>query len=138
MAGPYVTNEIKDAAGTEVEYALLSTNGSKSILKKVGESPAYSDRLTLSHQETGTGLAKRRRSLVRFDLYAAGQVDATVPAGASAYLVLDIPIGNQTSNALVLGALARLGSFVFTLSGNTTFLRDGTGTGAVVLLDGSV
>jgi hypothetical protein len=138
MAGPYVTNEVKDAAGTEVEYALLSTNGSKTILKKVGESPAYPDRLTLSHQETGTGLAKRRRSLVRFDLHAAGQIDATVPAGASAYLVLDIPIGNQTSNALVLGALARLGSFVFTLAGNTTFLRDGTGTGAVVLLDGSV
>jgi hypothetical protein len=138
MAGPYLTNEVKDAAGTEVEYNLLSSNGQKLILKKVAESPAYPDRLTVSHQEIQTGLAKRRRSLVRFDLAAAGQVDATIPAVASAYLVIDIPIGNQTTNALVLGALARLGSFVFTLSGNTTFLRDGTGTGAALLLDGSL
>jgi hypothetical protein len=138
MAGPYVTNEVKNAAGTEVEFALQSTNGSKTILKQVGESPAYPHRLTVSHQESSVGLDKRRRSLARIDISAAGQVDATKLAGAAAYLVLDIPIGNQTSNALIKDALAELGSFVFTLAGNTTFLRDGTGTGGAVLLDGSV
>lgn len=138
LANTLNTNEVKNAAGTEVEFESLSQNGRSRIFKQITESPAYPNRLTISHQESGSGLSLRRRSVVRFDKAAAGQVDVTVPVSAAAYLVLDQPVGNSTDTVLAKDALAQLVSFVASLGASTTILYDGTGNGAAALLSGGL
>jgi len=131
------TNEIKDASGTEVEFSRLSTADRKTVFAKIGETPSLLHRLTISHQETGTGLKKRRRSLVRIDKTVMSGVDTTLPITPSAYIVLDIPVGAMSANTEAANVLAELMSFVATLATNT-LLYDGTGTGAAALLSGGL
>lgn len=132
------TNEIKNAAGTEVEFTQISLGPRESKYKAVTELPAYPSRLTIKHSETGSGTGLRRRSLVRFDKTVVGQVDATKPAVHSAYVVLDYPVGNSTSSANAAETLAYLMSFLASLGASTTILYDGTGNGARALLQGEV
>jgi hypothetical protein len=132
------TNEVKNAAGTEVEFTRLSIDGASTVFAKIGENPALPDRLTISHTETGSGLNRKRRSVCRFDYTVAGQVDTTVPAKISAYTVLEAPIGNLTALAELNNAIARLNSFMASLGASTTILYDGTGNGAVALTTGGL
>lgn len=132
------TNEIKNAAGTEVEFESISVVGRTRTFKQITESPALPNRLTISHQEIGSGLTARRRSVVRFDKTSAGQVDTTANMKASAYIVLDAPVGQMTSTALSADVLAQLMSFVASLGASTTILYDGTGNGAVALIGGGL
>jgi hypothetical protein len=129
------TNEIKDSAGTEYEFTRFGT--SLTDWKKVSELPTFPHRMSIKHQESGTGVTLRRRSVIRFDTTTTGQVDATQVARDSAYIVLDHQIGNHTTNTAAKNVLSFLGSFTFTLGGTSTFLYDGTGNGAVALLDGT-
>lgn len=131
------TNEIKDAAGAEVEFTRLSTADRKTVYAKIGEVPNLLHRLTIAHQETGSGIKKRRRSVARFDKTVMSGVDATLPITPSAYIVLDLPVGAMSANTEAANVLAELTSFVATL-GTSTFLYDGTGTGAAALLAGGL
>lgn len=131
------TNEVMNASGTEVEFSRLSIDGRSTTFAKISESPAAPHRLTIAHQETGSGIKRRRRSVTRVDLTSISDVDSTTPATDSAYLVLDSAIGAKTTNADAKAALAELGSFVHTL-GTNTHLYDGTGTGAAALLAGGL
>jgi hypothetical protein len=137
MLNTLVTSEVKNAAGTEVEFDFFNQNGSAVILKKKTESPAYKHRLSLSHKETGSGISARRRSVLRIDIEAAGSVDTATPVKGSAYIVLDNPIGNISDTSVAKDCLAELGSFAFTLATNT-YLYDGTGNGSVLLLGGGL
>lgn len=130
------TNQIKNAAGTEVEFVYLSSDKRSSEYAMIGEPPAYKNRLLISHQEVGSGLTARRRAVVRFTKEAAGQVDALQKMSCSAYVVLDLPTGQLTSTALPADVLAQLMSFIASLGASTTILYDGTGTGAAALLNG--
>lgn len=132
------TNEVKNAAGGEVEFTRISTNGRSTEFAKIGESPAYPFRLNISHQEIGDGVARRRRSILRFDYTAAGLVDIATAMKASAYVVLDNPIGNSTDNVAASAALAALMSFLCTTGAATAVLFDGTGNGAQALLTGGL
>jgi len=132
------TNEIKDSAGVEVEFTRLSTEGRSTVFAKVGESPAAPHRLTIRHQETGSGLKKRRRSVVRFDKTSVSTVDNATPIVSSAYLVLDNPIGAVVTNAEAAHVLANLLSFCATTGAATTVLFDGTGNGASSVLNGGI
>lgn len=132
------TNEIKDSAGTEVEFTRLSTDGRKTEFAKVSESPAEPHRLTIQHSESGTGLNRRRRSVVRFDLTAVSDVDTTKYVKHSAYVVLDAPVGAVTSQAKMADVLANIQSFLSTTGAGTTVLFNGTGSGATALLQGSL
>jgi len=133
------TNQIKDAAGTEIEFQDIGSDQPKTrVFAKIGESPALHDRLTVKHQETGVGLKQRRRSLVRFDLAAMSDVDTSVSATDSAYLVMDLAIGARLTDANFKAVLARLLSFVASDGANTTIKLDGTGTGGQVLLTGGL
>lgn len=138
LANTLNTNEIKNAAGTEVEFQRLSQNGRSTVFGKITETPNLPHRLTISHSESGTGVNKRRRSVVRFDLTIAGQVDTTQPATISAYTVLDYPVGNMTAATEAANCLANLMSFCASLGASTTILYDGTGNGAVCLLGGGL
>jgi len=132
------TNEVKNASGTEVEFTRLSVGDRKTEFSQIGETPALPNRLAISHAESGTGITRRRRSVIRFDRTTAGELDTTVNVKSSAYLVLDSPIGNLTASTAAKAVLAQLVSFVASLGASTTILYDCTGNGADCLVNGGI
>jgi len=132
------TNEIKNAAGTEVEFSRLSTSDRKTVFAQVAETPSQPHRLTISHVESGSGLNLRRRSLLRFDKTIISSVDTVTPVTVSAYAVVDIPVGAITALTEPSNVVAELMSFMASLGASTTILYDGTGNGAAALLNGGL
>jgi aspartate aminotransferase-like enzyme len=138
LANTLNTNEIKNAAGTEVEFSRWSSGVRETEFKAILETPSSPHRLSIRHAESSTGLKLRRRSVVRFDKTVISSVDSVTPVVVSAYVVLDAPVGALTAQTEMANVLSELMSFLATTGAGTTVLFDGTGTGAVVLLDGSV
>lgn len=132
------TNEVKDRAGTEVEFSRLSTSDRQTTYAKIGEVPSAPYRLSISHQESGLGLKQRRRSVVRFDKTVISDVDDVSPITVSAYVVLDFPVGAQETSNNAADVLANLMSFCASLGTSTTILYDGTGNGAKSLIEGGL
>ncbi len=138
LSNTLVTNEVKDYGGAEVEFSRISSTGRSTEFAAVQETPAAPVRMKISHQETGSGINKRRRSVIRFDLTSVGQVDNTVYVTHSCYVVLDIPIGNLTATTVSKNVVAYLMSFMASLGASTTILYDCTGSGAATLLNGTL
>lgn len=132
------TNEIKNAAGTEVEFERLSQGDRQTEFAQINEAPSARHRLQIKHLESGSGINRRRRSLVRFNKEVVSDVDNVTPVTVSAYAVLDAPVGALTTNAELLNVLAELNSFLSTTGAGTTVLFNGTGNGAVVLASGGL
>jgi len=132
------TNEVKNSGGTEVEFSRLSTSDRQTVFSQVAETPSAPHRLTISHQETGSGMKQRRRSVVRFDKTVISGVDSVTPITVSAYTVLDFPVGASTTAAEAANVIAELISFCASLGADTTILYNGTGNGAAALLNGSL
>lgn len=132
------TNEVKDAAGTEVEFTRLSIGDRSTVFAKINESPSLQHRLTISHSETGSGTGIRRRSVVRIDKSSISAVDLTTVCKTSAYLVLDAPLGHLTATTELAAVVANLLSFCATTGAGTTVLFDGTGNGAKSLISGEI
>lgn len=135
-----VTNEIKNAAGTEVEFGRLGDGPTprSAVHAQVSEAPALPHRLNIAHQEQGQGLKKRRRSVVRFDKTVTSTIDNSTPVTVSAYMVLDAPVGAMATSAEFSNVLAELMSFCATTGAATTVLFDCTGNGAKTLLEGGL
>jgi hypothetical protein len=138
LANTLNTNEIKNSAGTEVEFSRLSTSDRQTVFAQITETPSAPHRLSISHQESGSGLTKRRRSVVRFDKTVISSVDSVTPVTVSAYAVLDAPVGALTTATEMAHVLAELMSFMASLGASTTILYDGTGNGAATLLNGGL
>jgi hypothetical protein len=132
------TNEIKNSAGSEIEFTRLSIADRSTVFAQIGESPALPHRLTISHQESGSGIAKRRRSVVRVDKTVVSTVDSVTPVVVSGYIVLDHPVGGLAAATEPTHVLAELLSFCASLGASTTILYDGTGNGAQALLTGGI
>lgn len=132
------TNEVKDSAGAEVEFTRLSISDRSTVFAKVGESPALPHRLSISHQESGSGIGKRRRSVTRIDKTSISTVDSVTPVVTSGYLVLDSPVGAITAGTEPAHVIAEVLSFCASLGASTTILYDGTGNGANALLTGGL
>jgi hypothetical protein len=132
------TNEVKNAAGTEVEFSRLSTSDRKTVFSQIAETPSLPHRLSIGHIETGSGLTKRRRSVVRFDKTVISSVDSITPVTVSCYTVLDAPVGALTSSTEMANTCAELMSFLASLGASTTILYDCTGNGAKSLLEGGL
>lgn len=132
------TNEVKNSAGAEQEFSHVAQNNRSHEWMLTTESPSLPHRLMVSHQETGSGIKKRRRSVVRVDKTTMSGVDVTLPITTTAYIVLDHPVGASSTNAEAANVLANLISFVASTGATTTILYDGTGNGASALLNGSV
>lgn len=130
------TNEIKNSAGTEVEFARRLTNGSTTEFVQVAETPNLPHRLRIAHTEVGKGVGARRRSLVQFSKTVNG-VDGQ-PARIVAQCTVDFPVGNLSTMAEPTHVLAELLSFLATTGAGTTVLFAGTGSGAVCLLNGDL
>jgi hypothetical protein len=138
LANTLNTNEIKNAAGTEVEFSRISSDARSTEYAQITEVPSLPHRLRVSHQESGAGLKLRRRSVVRFDKTVMSGVDATLPITVSAYLVLDAPIGAMSAITEATNVIAEVMSFCASLGASTTILYDGTGNGAATLLSGGL
>jgi len=132
------TNEVKDRAGTEIEFSRLSTSDRRTEFAKIGETPSLPYRLTISHLEVGSGLKQRRRSVVRVDKTHISGVDDVTPVTTSAYLVLDYPVGASDTDDEAQDVIANILSFCATTGAATTVLFDGTGNGAAALLSGGL
>lgn len=130
------TNEVKDAAGAEIQFGRLSVEGRKLVFAKEGEAPNLQHRLTISHSETGSGSALRRRSMVRFDKDVAGV--SLEKRRVSAYVVLDAPVGDLAADTELKAVMANVMSFVASLGASTTILYDSTGNGASALVSGQL
>lgn len=131
------TNEVKNSAGTEQEFVRREA-GPGALLEFMSstETPIAPHRLKISHQESGSGAKKRRRSLVRFDKTVTGA--STSPVVISAYAVLDIPVGDLAAYTEPTHVMANLISFLASLGASTTILYDGTGNGAASLINGTL
>lgn len=139
MNDSLVTNEVKDSSGVEVEFIRKSLGpGSSTVFAKSSETPSNPYRLTVSHQETGTGINLRRRSLLRFDKSVNSDVDSSKIVTCSAYAVIDCPVGALTTAAEFKNVLANLMSVLATTGAATTVLFDCTGTGAAALIGGQI
>lgn len=132
------TNEVKNSAGTEQEFGRLSQSERALVFNLLTEPPNAPHRLSVSHQESGTGTSRRRRSLVRVDKTIAGQTDTTKMEKISVYAVADIPVGNMSASAEVSNVVANLVSFLASTGANTTILYDGSGNGASCLINGTL
>lgn len=130
------TNEVKNSAGTEVEFNRLSTADRSVVFAQVGEAPNAPHRLKVEHQENGVGSKRVRRSLVRVDKTVSG-ADGT-PVVFSSYMVVVSPVGNIASLAEAKNVTAELMSFVASLGASTTILYDCTGYGADAAVNGSL
>lgn len=129
-----VTNEVKDAAGLEVEFERISISGESTTFKPKVDDVANPIRLLVSHQRTGTGISKTRRSLLRFDKTITNTVSGDQGV-CSAYLVLSVPEGILENLNGPKAVLAFLMSFLATTGAATTVLFDCTGNGAAALLN---
>jgi len=138
LANTLNNNEIKNSAGTEVEFSRISTGERSTEYSQITESPSAPHRLKVQHQEVGSGLKKRRRSVARFDKTVISTVDSVTPVTISAYVVLDTPVGALAANTEPTHVLAELMSFCASLGASTTILYDGTGNGATTLLSGGL
>lgn len=131
------TNEIKNAAGAEVEFQLLEQlPGRGKVFHKVGEAPNLLDRLSVRHQELSSGVNQRRRSALQTTLEVAGVsgVERKIVFTTTA----DIPIGDIADFTEVKNAAARHMSFLASRGATTTILYDCTGYGAEALVNGSL
>jgi len=132
------TNEIKNSAGTEVEFSRLSVDKRSTVFAQISETPSLPHRMSISHAEIGSGIKKRRRSVVRFDKTVISGVDSVTPITDSAYIVLDAAVGGSSTSAEMANVVAELMSFCASLGASTTILYDGTGNGAKSLLEGGL
>jgi hypothetical protein len=132
------TNEVKNSAGTEQEFGRIQTTDRQLVFALLTEVPSKPHRLTISHSETGVGLSRRRRSLIRFDKTVVGEVDSTKLVNVSAYAVLDSPVGNLNAQTEPTHVVANLMSLLASQGASTTILFDGTGYGAAALINGSL
>lgn len=132
------TNQVKDSTGAEIEFTRLSVSDRKTVFAKVAEVPNLPHRLSISHQEIGVGLKQRRRSVCRIDKTILSTVDGITPVTSSVYIVSDSPIGGLATMAEPTHVLAELMSFCASSGADTTIKFDGTGNGAVALLNGSL
>jgi hypothetical protein len=138
LANTLNTNEIKNSAGTEVEFGRLSQGERTTEFGALTETPSSPHRLSVKHTEIGAGTDLRRRSAVRVDKTITGQVDTTKSATVSFYVVADIPIGNMTAYAEAQNVCAELVSFLASTGADTTIKYDCSGNGAVTLISGTL
>lgn len=138
LSNTLVTNEIKNAAGTELEFGRISSSDRQTVFALATETPYAPHRLTISHLESGSGLNKRRRSLVRFDKTVVSTVDSVTPVTISAYTVIDVPVGALLATTELKDVLANLMSFLASDGSSSTILFNCTGSGANALVTGGL
>jgi len=138
LANTLNTNEVKNRAGTEVEFSRILTNERKTVFAQVAETPSLKHRITIQHSESGVGAKTVRRSNIRIDKDVLSAVDASTVVTYTSSLTLTFPVGHASTSNDAKDVLAELISFCASLGASTTILYDGTGNGSVALLEGGL
>lgn len=130
--------EIKNTAGTGETFEEVNRVDGRRIFRNTAYVASQPCEFVIGHQEIGSGIQLRRRSLLRFARTIPGLVDTTVPMTASIQIVLDSPIGNLVSDSLPKEVIAHAMSFLASDGiGGTTIVYACTGKGALTLLQGT-
>lgn len=134
------TNEVKNAAGTEVEFLFREEQGRSKEYAKSAETPYLPERIKVQHRDVGkTGTpALRRQSNVLMTKTVMSAVDSVTPVVIRLSISLDAPIGALANLTAVTEVVAWMNSFLSTTGAATTVLFDGTGTGAAALINGTL
>jgi len=135
----HLTNsEIKNAAGTEVEFTGSGPVGRTREFIQVNENPSQKHRFKIQHQESGVGLKAVRRSNIRGDKIVISGVDSLTPLPIVASLTVQVPIGGLISLTEVKNLLAEMMSLLSATVANDGLLHlDCTGYGADALVNGT-
>jgi hypothetical protein len=130
------TNEVKNSAGTEVEFDRQEANGRLVKYTKKGAPPNLDNTISVSHTVLGTGVDERRRTAI------LGYLEVTGASGVKRIIrvnhTYDIPIGDIANYTDVITLDAQVGSFTYLDGTGTTFLFAGTGVGASAAVNGTV
>lgn len=130
------TNEIKNAAGVEVEFERQFTEGRKTVFEKKNKVPNRPHLITVQHSTSGKAAALRRRSNVTTSQDVDG-ADANVTF-IRVSTTVDIPEGNLSNLDAVKDVLANHISGLASTGADTVVKFDCTGTLAQSLLNGTV
>lgn len=136
LAATLNTNEVKNAAGTEIEFGSWDSEGRSRIFAVINEPPNLEHRLSVKHAESGSGSDEVRRSVARVDKTVTGV--SGKPRVISAYKVVVIPTGDIANYDEVKNVSAELDSFLCTTGAGTTVLFDGSGNGDSALINGTL
>jgi hypothetical protein len=131
------TNELKNEAGTEVEYLNFDKGSRMKEWFKSGEVPGLPSHLKIQHREIGEGVDKKRQSNISLYITEIGSVDTTKQAKSIGSFSTTVPIGNIPNFAKITTVMACLGSLCYT-NGTNTFVYDGTTPGAAALINGTI
>lgn len=129
------TNEIKNSAGTEVEFTRKSTQGQTVEYAQITEAPNRQHRMRLAHQMLGTGEDERRRSNLRFSKEITGVSGKVRTVTWS--LTMDIPTGDIADYTEPKNLMAEGLSFCASTGADTTIKFDCTGNGADAIVNGN-
>jgi len=129
------TNEIKNSAGTEVEFTRKNTAGSVIEYATITEAPNRKHRFKVQHQNTGTGLEEKRRSNVKFTKEVTGASGAVRSITWSC--TMEIPVGDLADYTEAKNVNAEGLSFCASTGADTTIKFDGTGNGSDCLVNGN-
>jgi hypothetical protein len=132
------TNEVKNAAGTEVQFLGTGPEGRSRTFIQENENPSQPHRIKVQHQETGVGMKKVRRSNIRVDKVSISTVDSLTPITHTASLTISSPVGAIISQDVMKDVLAELMSLVASQGATTTILYDCSGYGADALVNGTL
>lgn len=132
-----VTNELKNALGTEVEFERISTSGRSVEFAQKGEAPNNPHRASIAHEEKGEGVSRRRRSVFRVSKAVNGTADPTRKAIHLAYVVVDIPVGNVEDFSFAKDVMAELIAGLASTGADTVVKFDCSGTFAAALINGT-
>jgi hypothetical protein len=131
-----VTNEVKNAAGTELEFGRQKEEGPSVTFKYKLEPPNLPHYIRFSHREVGKGTELRSQSVEEVVKTVVGV--SGVPRKVITRITTDFPIGDLATMDEPKNVLAEAGSLAFLDGTGTTFLFAGTGLGASALLERSI
>jgi len=132
------TNEVKNSAGTEVEFQSLAIQGRTHEFAQINETFSLPHRLTVKHREVGVGIKTQRQSAVQITKTVISPVDNITPVVIRATLSLSVPVGALNTATETKNVLAELLSFCATTGAATTVLFDCSGNGADALINGGI
>lgn len=135
LSDSLVTNEIKNSAGTEIEFRRRSLGNNETEFYALTEGAVTEHTLRVKHTITGVGRNKTQSSAFRFDKTVISTVDLITPCIHSCYTVLKYPFGLMLTNAEAANVIAENMSFLASLGASTSILYDCTGNGAQALLN---
>lgn len=132
------TNEVKNAAGTEVQFLGTGPEGRTRTFIQENENPSQEHRIKIQHQETGAGMKKTRRSNLRTSKVTVSTVDNLTPVPIIISTTCQIPVGALVALTEVKNVVAEHISLLASTGADTVIKFDCSGYGADALVNGTL